>query len=550
MADDTVRRDRGHAAGIEGIEGTGAITGLVGVVGAGTMGAGIAQVAVLAGHPTLITDAATGAAARAVDTVRARIARLAEKGRLSPAEAAEASARVQVADRLAELAGAALVVEAIVEDLAAKQAVLTELEAHVGDDTVLATNTSSLSVTAVAAPLRRPGRVVGLHFFNPAPLMPLVEVVTGAATDEAVADLVSRTAPAWGNTPVRATSTPGFIVNRVARPFYGEAHRLLEEHAAEPATIDALLREAGGFRMGPLELTDLVGQDVNLAVTRSVWEQTFHDPRYAPSVVQQALVDAGTLGRKSGWGVYRYDDEAASALDRQARDEPARPAPSYVLDVGGFHVLDGLVERLRRAGVAVRGGDADYRGRHAGETEDDLTFANGGLLLPSGGRVVETAGETATAQSLFQPYVVLDWVGDLETATRIGLAPCDDCPPDVLAQAIGLAQAAGLRVSVVADVPGLVVARTVAMLVNEAHDLLTRGVASADHVDTAMRLGTSYPLGPIAWGERLGATTVVAVLDALHASCPTGRYRVAPRLRRLAMREEVELTVEPGPALS
>ena len=540
----TVRRDQDESASV-------GIVGAVGVVGAGAMGAGIAQVAAVAGHETLLTDVVAGAAARAADQVRARIARLTEQGRLSPEDATAASQRLHAVDGLADLSDCALVIEAIVESLAAKQALLGDLEALVADGTVLATNTSSLSVTAIAGPLRRPGRVVGLHFFNPAPVMPLVEVVTGAATDGAVADLVSITARAWGKTPVRAASTPGFIVNRVARPFYGEAHRLLEERVAEPSAIDAVLREAAGFRMGPLELTDLVGQDVNLAVSASVWEQTFFDPRYAPSVLQRALVDAGTLGRKSGQGVYRYDDAAASALDRQARDEPARPAPSYVLDVGGFRVLDGLLERVRSSGVAVRGGDYEsYQGRHAGAGDDeDVTFPFGGVLLPSGGRVVETSGETATAQSLFEPYVVLDWLGDADTATRIALAPCDDCPPEVLAQAVGLVQAAGLRVSVVDDVPGLVVARTVSMLVNEAHDLVARGTASPDDVDTAMRLGTSYPIGPIAWGERLGAAVVVSVLDALHAACPTGRYRVAPRLRRLALRAEaLAFAAQPGPA--
>ncbi len=545
------------------------VTGAVLVVGAGTMGAGIAQVAAQAGHPTLLLDTVPGAAQRAIEQVRTRLARLAETGRLTEAAARRAGDALRPIGSLSELGAPgglgtpdepdgpgrlSLVIEAIIEDLAAKRTLLAELEQVVPPDCLLATNTSSLSVTALAAGLTHPGRVIGLHFFNPAPVMPLVEVVAGAASDADALDRASATMAAWGKTPVRAASTPGFIVNRVARPFYGEAHRLLEERAADAGTIDAVLREAGGFRMGPLELTDLVGQDVNLAVSRSVWEQTFHDPRYAPSTLQQELVAAGRLGRKSGRGIYRYEADAADAAaaprpdpDRTPSTTSARPAPAAVLDIGGFVVLAGLVERMRSAGVGVRsvprGEEPSYRGRHAGASDTDPAklpeaLPGGGLLLPSGGRLVETEGETATARSIGAPHILIDWALDITETTRVAVAACAGCPRQVLDEAIGLLQAAGLAVSVIEDVPGLVVARTVAMLVNEATDLVARGTARASDVDTAMRLGTSYPLGPLAWGERLSATRVTAVLDALHAGTPTGRYRVTARLRRAAQVEE------------
>ena len=263
----------------------------VGVVGAGAMGAGIAQVAALAGHPVRLFDLRADTARQAVDSQRAQLAQLAGKGRLDAALAEAASARLSAVSELAELAGCALVIEAIVEQLEAKQALFSQLEAIVGDDALLASNTSSISLTAIAAPLTRPQRLAGLHFFNPAPRMALVEVIAGLATAPEVIDTLMATARAWGKTPVRAKSTPGFIVNRVARPYYAEALRLAQEGAASPATLDALLREAGGFRMGPFELMDMIGHDVNFAVTSSVWRGYFHDPRFF------ALADAARPGR-------------------------------------------------------------------------------------------------------------------------------------------------------------------------------------------------------------------------------------------------------------
>ena len=309
-------------------------TATVAVVGAGTMGAGIAQVAALAGHRVLLTDAATGRAAQAIDDVRAQLARLAAKGRLDPGSADAAAQRLTPVHDIAALAPAALVIEAAAESLEVKRALFGALEGVVADDCLLATNTSSLSVSAIAAGLRLPGQVAGMHFFNPAPVMPLVEVVSGLDTAGEVAEQVAAAAAGWGKTPVHVGSTPGFIVNRVARPFYGEGLRGLEERAADPATIDAVLRESGGFRMGPLELTDLIGQDVNDAVNRSVWAGFGHDPRYAPSLAQRALVDAGRLGRKTGQGFYRYGPGAPRPEPATAAAAPS-PAEVTVTGVGG-----------------------------------------------------------------------------------------------------------------------------------------------------------------------------------------------------------------------
>jgi len=480
----------------------------VAVVGAGTMGAGIAQVAAVAGHPVIVYDAAEGAAGRAVAAVRDRVASLVRKGRLEGLRV-PVDLRLEVAGELGELAQAGCVIEAVAEDLAVKQALFAGLEKVVTPDCVLATNTSSLSPTAIAAGLSHPGRLVGLHFFNPAPVMRLVEVVSGLATDPAVAAAVTTLAQDWGKQVVQASATPGFIVNRVARPFYAEALRLAEERVASPATIDAVLTQAGGFRMGPFALMDLVGQDVNEAVTRSVWTAFGYDPRFAPSLLQRAMVEAGWLGRKTGRGWFRYGDDAEPSEPDAA---PPRSAPSWVTE----HGESPLRILLGRSGVEIR----------AGERRD------GTVELPGGALLARCDGRPATA--LGRPAVVVDRTLDDATAAAIAIAASDGGPADAVAEATGLLQAAGLTVYVVDDAPGLVVTRTVAMLVSGAVDARHKGVASAADIDTAMRLGTNYPLGPLAWGDRWGPAAIVGILDAMQAWYGEDRYRPSALLRRIA----------------
>ena len=290
---------------------------VIGVVGAGAMGAGIAQVAASSGHAVILADASAAAVARAKDGHVQIMARLIEKGRLTRAEADATLSRITYldgvgAESLRAFKPCALVIEAIIEDLDAKRGLFSALEAVVADHCVLATNTSSLSVAALAGGCTLPERVIGIHFFNPAPVMPLVEIVPAITTASAVALAARALVDAWGKTTVVATDTPGFIVNRVARPFYGEALRILEEHLADTATIDWAMREIGGFRMGPFALMDFIGNDVNFAVTSSVFEAMFYDPRYRPALTQRRLVEAGLLGRKAKRGYYDYRDGAAA----------------------------------------------------------------------------------------------------------------------------------------------------------------------------------------------------------------------------------------------
>ncbi|MFF4099950.1 3-hydroxyacyl-CoA dehydrogenase [Streptomyces sp. NPDC001903] len=490
----------------------------VAVVGAGTMGQGIAQVALLAGHRVLIYDINASLAAGGVGIVQDRVDRMAAKGRLDRAEAEDAIGRIEAASALADLAGSALVIEAVVEDVAVKRALFETLEEVVSPDALLATNTSSLSVTELAAGLAHPGRFLGLHFFNPAPLLPLVEVVSGFATDPGAAELAYRTVLGWGKTPVRCADTPGFIVNRIARPFYAEAFAVHEEQGADPATIDAVLRESGGFKMGPFQLTDLIGQDVNEAVTRSVWESFFRSPKFTPSLSQRRLVQSGRLGRKSGHGWFPYGPDAEAAAPHTAGPEEA---PDKVTVVGDLGPAAGLVELLEEAGIAVT------------STEHGGPY----IQLPGEGQLVLADGKTSIE---FADVVYFDLALDYRGATRIALSAGEDTSERTLAEAVGLFQKLGKKVSVIGDVPGMIVARTVAMLIDLTADAVARGAATAEDIDTAMRLGVNYPLGPSEWHERLGRDWAYDLLHHLDERCPGGRYAPSLALFKLGYTEGEE----------
>ncbi len=491
----------------------------VAVVGAGTMGSGIAQVAAAAGHRVLLYDAAAGAAARARDGIAKALQRLVERGRMAAEVQAALLERIALCADLAELAPASLVIEAVVEELAAKRALFAALEAVVGEDAVLASNTSSLSLTAIAAGLKRPGRVCGMHFFNPPPLMPLVEVVSGLASDPAVTALVADTARSWGKDPVHAASTPGFIVNRVARPFYGEALRLLEEGAADFATIDSLAREAGGFCMGPFEVMDLVGLDVNWAVTNSVFADYFYDPRYKPSLRQRELVAAGRLGRKSGHGWYAYSE---GATPPQPATLPPAPPPRRIVIEGRLGPAEDLAAAIKAKGLPLGARDGE-------DAREGAIVLDGAVLRLTDGR---SATERAASERAGERLVLFDLARDYGSARRIALAKANQAPPEALAAAGGLFQALGMAVSPIDDVPGMVLMRILAMLANEAAEAVNQSVATAEAVDTAMVKGVSYPQGPLAWAEALGLARILAVLDHLARSYGDDRYRASPLLRR------------------
>jgi len=499
---------------------------VVAVIGSGAMGSGIAQVAAASGYTVKLFDTRAEAVDKAIAEIGKVYGKLVEKGKMSGADADGARSRLHGVAGLADVADAKLVVEAIVENLDVKRSLFADLEGIVAEDAILATNTSSISVTAIAAKLRKPQRLVGMHFFNPVPLMALVEVISGLATDAAVAETVYDTSIAWGKNPVHAKSTPGFIVNRVARPYYAEGWRLLNEQAADAATIDAVMREGGGFRMGPFELMDLIGHDVNYSVTESVFRAYYNDPRFTPSVLQQEMVNAGFLGRKSGRGFYDYNEGAGAP---QPRSEAPQPLPEYI----GYSFEPGdhtaiattIIERLKARGVAVTKRNS-AEGHRSSEAPAFHT---------NGAAIYLTDGRTATQRARDDKHddmVVYDLVFDFNASPRIAIACSDQCSPRAMASAIGMFQAAGFTVTRLDDVPGLAVMRTVAMLANEAADAVNQGVCSAQAADVAMQKGVNYPRGPLAWADMVGVRHIVTVLENLAGSYGEDRYRVSPLLRR------------------
>jgi len=488
----------------------------VAVIGAGAMGSGIAQVAAQAGHTVYLHDQREGAAAAGRDNTAKILQRRVDKGKMDQQDVDAIVGRIQPVDKLSDIADAGLVIEAIIENLEIKQGLLGDLESLCSDQTILATNTSSISITALGAKMQKPERLVGMHFFNPAPLMALVEVVSGLATDGTVAETVHATALQWGKKPVYATSTPGFIVNRVARPFYAESLRLVQEQAADPATLDALMREAGNFRMGAFELTDLIGHDVNYAVTNSVFNAYYQDTRFLPSLIQQELVEAGRLGRKSGRGFYCYGE----GDDRPAADTEAEQGGSIHKTVtveGDLGPAKALVQRWQEAGLEIE--ERDGNGR--------IRFGEAVLVLTDG----RMASERAAAEGI-DNTIVFDLAFDFATTTRLAIAAADQTSGQAIKDACALLQTAGIAVSRLADRPGLVIMRTVAMLANEAADAHLHGVATVADIDLAMKAGLNYPEGPLSWSDRLGAGCVFTVLTNLQNSYGEDRYRPALLLRK------------------
>jgi 3-hydroxybutyryl-CoA dehydrogenase len=493
------------------------------VVGAGIMGAGIAQVAAQSGHSVLLFDMREGAAAEAKDKLTASLNALVARGKLQADAVAQALSRIHAIKTLQEAAAAGLVVEAIVEKLEAKRGLFRELEQIVSADCILATNTSSISVTAIANGLQHPTRLVGMHFFNPVPLMKLVEVVSGLQTDAALANAIFALSERWGKVAVHARSTPGFIVNRIARPYYAETLALLQEQAATPAVLDSCLR-AAGFRMGPCELMDLIGHDTNFSVTQSVYEANFFDKRYQPSLVQREMVDGGLLGRKSGQGFYSYAVDMARPGITPRAAVPLPEAESVWLH-GRGPLADALFAACERAALVERHSDA---GPAPVVNRDESTEWIG--MEVDGRQLRLTDGRCAS--QLGADVAVFDLPLQTAEGTVLAWAPSSRASAKWTAQAAQWLQALGFNPQRVADTPGLVVARSIAMLINEAADAVHQGVCNEAAADAAMKLGVNYPAGPFEWLALWGVVPVCQVLDALDPFYRGERYRVSPLLRQ------------------
>ncbi len=494
------------------------------VVGAGIMGAGIAQIAAQAGHSVFLFDARPGAAADALAKLDETLTKLVAKGKLSASAAHDTVSRIEPVASLNAASNVAIVIEAIVEKLEPKRTLFQDLEAIVTESAILATNTSSISVTAIANGLRNPERLVGMHFFNPVPLMRLVEVVSGLQTSAQVASEVFELARAWRKVPVHARSTPGFIVNRIARPFYAESLALLQEAAATPAELDACVR-AAGFRMGPCELMDLIGHDTNFSVTQSVFEANFFDKRYVPSIVQRELVDGGLLGRKSGRGFYTYPVNHDETPAVPVTPAPITPAGSVVV-----HGTGPMADRLAAAATRILAPQPLVPTRQPSSDWVGLDIDGARLALTDGRPAFVVAASTG-----IDDVAVFDWPLALETATapaRLAHAVSLSASPTWQSQAASWLAAMNFVPVAVADVPGLIVARTVCMLVNEAGDAVQQGVCTTDGANVAMKLGVNYPAGPFEWLEAWGASSIVAVIRALDDTYRGERYRVSPWLLR------------------
>lgn len=491
---------------------------LVAVIGAGTMGAGIAQVAALSGYQVKLYDAFEGAAEKGANSAKGFISRMIEKERVSKERGEEAIAALKTVESLDDLHDADLVIEAIVEDLSVKQELFKSLETITRQETIFATNTSSISVTAIGSALNYPERLAGMHFFNPAPLMKLVEIVSGLASDQAVLQQLYETAKVMGKVPVHTRSTPGFIVNRVARPFYAESLRVVEENGATPATIDAAIRGAGGFRMGPFELMDLIGHDVNYSVTESVWRAYYYDQRFLPSLIQKELVDANFLGRKSGRGFYQYGEDAENPTPDIAPDRSLN-GEEVTLYLESLRNLKGFEARFKEKGLP-------YNYEEEAQQDERLLQVGEALLYLANG-----ASATQMAYSCGEENVVsIDLALDYQKADHIAISRAEQCSDSALNSVIALLQALDFKVSVIKDTPGLLVMRTVAMLANEAADAVNQNVGSVEAVDTAMTLGVNYPKGPLAWADEVGIDHIGRTLLNLHQSYGEDRYRLSPLL--------------------
>jgi 3-hydroxybutyryl-CoA dehydrogenase len=487
----------------------------LGVAGAGAMGRGIAQVAAQAGVTVLLYDVQDGAAGKAVATVREQFATLAAKGKLTPDAAGAAGLKLHAAASLHALADCDIIIEAIVEQLEAKRALFDALEAIVHPGCVLATNTSSLSVTAIAAGAQLPGRIAGCHFFNPVPLMKVVEVIAGALTDAGATQALTAFVHRIGHTPVQASDTPGFIVNHAGRGYLTEALRIVQETVADFAQVDAVLRGAAGFRLGPFQLLDLTGLDVSHPVMESIYRQYYQEPRYRPSPITAQRLSAGLLGKKTACGFYRYDDGKAEPQPAKltAAATAAWTGPIW-LDAPDAETHAGLADLLRGLGAEVETGPRPSASALClvAPLGEDVSACVARLSLDAGRTLGMDPLSTAHATLMLNP------------ATDTALA----------ARLLALFEQAGRPATLVSDSAGFIVQRVLATIINIGCDIVQQGICTPSDLDSAVTLGLGYPRGPLAWGNHLGPRRVLAILNNLHRLTGDPRYRPSPWLTRRA----------------
>jgi len=486
----------------------------IGIVGAGAMGRGIAQIAAQAGSTVLLFDSAPGASQVALAALQTQWLALASKGRIATEDVEVLTSRIRPVTTLQELSPCALVVEAVVERLDAKTQVLQTLESCLPHTAILASNTSSLSITALAAGLQRPAQLAGFHFFNPVPLMKVVEVIPGLKTAPAVVQALQQYAKELGHTPVLAQDTPGFIVNHAGRGYGTEALRIASEGVTDFATIDRILRDQAGFKLGPFELMDLTGLDVSHPVMESIYQQYYEEPRYRPSVITAQRLAGGLTGRKAGEGFYKYSDGNAVMPD-----EPPAPVveemPPVRLSPRASRRVE-LLMLLKTLGAKIE----------TGQSPSPLALT---LVAPLGFDITTVA----VVERLDPARTVgIDMLLDDASTKRRVLATNPATRTDMRDAAHALFARDGKAVSVVRDSGGFVTQRVVAHIVNIASDICQQGICSPKDLETAVTLGLGYPLGPLALGNLCGPTNVLEVLFNMQTVYGDTRYRPSPWLRR------------------
>lgn len=487
----------------------------LGVVGCGAMGRGIVQIAAMAGLQVLLYDAAPGAAATAREALAQTLGKLQDKGKIDSDTSTAALARMQVVAALEDFISCDIIVEAIIENLTIKQALFQQLEAIVRTDTILASNTSSLSITAIAASCKNPERVAGYHFFNPVPVMKVVEIIEGVRTAPEIGVLLTDLARRMGHTPVRAKDTPGFIVNHAGRGFGTEALRIVGEGVTDFATVDRILRDAAGFKLGPFELMDLTGLDVSHPVMESIYHQYYEEPRYRPSVITAQRLTAGMLGRKTKRGFYTYVD-GKQLVPAEQSAAAARPGAVWVSPSWEW-----ACEQVQDLVVAL-GGKLDHARLPAA---DSLI-----LITPLG----EDASFVAAREELDATRVIaIDMLTPLSKRRTLMTTPATTVV--VREAAYGLFGADGVPVSVIRDSAGFVAPRVLATIVNIACDIAQQRIATPVDIDLAVTLGLGYPQGPLAMGDSYGPARILTILENMNNLYADPRYRPSPWLKRRAL---------------
>lgn len=487
----------------------------IGVIGAGIMGIGIVQIAIQANHPVYLYDAQPNAAKNAYEKLNTTFSRLVEKNKISQSELEQALSNLHIVANIQDLHSCDLIIEAIIEKLDIKQTLMKQLESIVGPQCILASNTSSLSITEIAAECQHPERVVGYHFFNPVPLMKVVEIIQGLHTDTQIIEQLSELSRNMGHHPVRTKDTPGFIINHAGRAYGTEALKILSENVASVTEIDLILKKSLGFKMGPFELLDLTGLDVSHPVMLSIYNQYYQEPRYRPNVLTQQMLIGKKLGRKTGEGFYKYIDQAKQEIAIIPKYSANRHDLKTVwLSTEFDDDHKKLSTYLTQKGIQIN--------LNAQPNNEDLIL-------------IANYGDDAThsAQRLGvnpEQVVCIDMLGNFEQCCT--LMPSLLTQPKMIEAALDLFNQQNSETIVIEESLGFVSQRVLAMVVNLACDMAQQKIATVKDINAAVKLGLGYPFGPIEWGDVIGKEKILRVLERISSISHDPRYRPSPWLQR------------------